>query len=317
MILNTVKPLRTWALALIVLAASGCGSTGDGQDGGPLIVVSTTMLGDLVTAVAGDDATVDVLMPRGVDPHDFQPSAQQIARVATADLVVFNGLGLEESLEDAIRTSAGVILEVAEEVDPLPFSHADEDPGADTPAGSDHEHGEFDPHVWLDPVRMATATMLVAETLAGIDPQGGYRQRGEAYAARLLAAHAEIEQILEPLTESQRLLVTNHEAFGYFAARYGFTIIGTVVPGGSTLAEPSSTELAALVEAIREHQVTAIFAETTQPLALAEAIAAEVGSQVRIVELYSESLGEPGGGADTLPLMLVENARRIAGALEG
>jgi zinc/manganese transport system substrate-binding protein len=110
-------------------------------------------------------------------------------------------------------------------------------------------------------------------------------------------------------------MVTNHEAFGYFAARYGFEVIGVVIPGGSTLAEPSSAELAALVEIMESESVRVIFAETSQPTALAEAVAAELGGDVDVVELFTESLGPPGSGAETLSKMLLTNAERISAAL--
>jgi zinc/manganese transport system substrate-binding protein len=308
MILISVKARRfRGALALlVVLGASACGSA-PGDDARPRVVTSTTVLGDLVAAVAGGDAEVEVLLPIGVDPHDFSPSAQQIARIAAADLVVLNGLGLEERLVDAITGAIGsdvTILEVAAAVDPLPWS-------------TDGSGGSLDPHVWLDPVRMAEAAGLVATALAAIDPGGDYLDRGEAYATTLFDTDHEIERILAVVPPERRLLVTNHEAFAYFAARYGFEVVGVVIPGGSTLAEPSSAELAALVRVIRDRAVPAIFAETTQPADLAAAIAAEAGTNVAVVELYSESLGELGSPAATLPGMLLENARRIAAALGG
>jgi zinc/manganese transport system substrate-binding protein len=289
------------AVVAVALLAASCESAP--ADDRPLVVVTTTVLGDLVAGVAGDAADVEVLMPIGVDPHDYQPSARQIALIAAADLVVANGLGLEEGLEDAIAgaTADGVVvLEVAPLVDPLPFA-----------GGSD-----LDPHVWLDPVRMADAVGHIADALAGVDPGAGFAERGAAVAADLLAADATIRDLLAGIPEEERLLVTNHEALGYFADRYGFTVIGVVIPGGSTLAEPSSAELAALVAVIRDRGVPAIFVETTQPTALAEAVAAEVGGSIQVIELHTESLGAPGTPAATLAGMLVEDARLITGALE-
>jgi zinc/manganese transport system substrate-binding protein len=307
MILIFVKaPIRRTLALAVLLTVTACGSAPAGESK-PLVVVSTTVLGDLVAAVAGDEAEVEVLMPIGVDPHDFQPSARQIGRIAAADLVVLNGLGLEERLAAAIHGAVGsgvTILEVAPAVDPLPWS-------------ADDSGGSLDPHVWLDPVRMADAAGLVASALAAIDPAGDHLARGAAYAATLRDVDREIEQILAGIPAAERLLVTNHEAFAYFAARYRFEVVGVVIPGGSTLAEPSSAELAALVAVIRDRRVPAIFAETTQPTGLAEAIAAEAGTDVAVVELFSESLGEPGTPAATLAGMLLENARRIAAALGG
>jgi zinc/manganese transport system substrate-binding protein len=131
----------------------------------------------------------------------------------------------------------------------------------------------------------------------------------------LSEADTEIVEILAAVGDDDRELVTNHDAFGYFADRYDFDVVGVVIPGGSTLADPSSAELAALVEVITETGARAIFAETTQPTRLAEAVAAEVGGDVQVVELYTGSLGEPDSDAGTLIEMLVTNAQRIADAL--
>jgi len=186
------------------------------------------------------------------------------------------------------------VLEVAPLVTPLPF------PGGVT----------LDPHVWLDPVRMADAARIVAAALADVDPAAGFTSRGATVAAELLAADAEISDVLAGIPVERRLLVTNHETLQYFAARYGFTVIGVVVPGGSTLAEPSSAELAALVEVIRTHHMPAIFVETTSPSDLAAAVAAEVGTSVQVVELHTESLGEPGSPESSLAGMLVDPPHR-------
>jgi len=306
MILISVNKPRLRQLACVVLAstllAAGCGTAA--EDERPLVIVTTTVLGDLVSRVAGADARVEVLLPIGVDPHDYQPSARQIASLSAADLVVANGLDLEQGLTEAISGAAadGVrVLEVAPLVTPLPF------PGGVT----------LDPHVWLDPVRMADAARIVAAALADVDPAAGFTSRGATVAAELLAADAEISDVLAGIPVERRLLVTNHETLQYFAARYGFTVIGVVVPGGSTLAEPSSAELAALVEVIRTHHMPAIFVETTSPSNLAAAVAAEVDTSVQVVELHTESLGEPGSPESSLAGMLVENARRIAAALGG
>jgi zinc/manganese transport system substrate-binding protein len=292
-------------LAIAVLTAA-CASEGD--EGRLSIVVTTTPLGDVVRNVVGDDGGVTVLLPIGADPHIFQPSSQQVAMLQEADLVVANGLGLEEGMADILERAeadGANVLQVAPLLDPIPFAeHSAGESGAD-----------LDPHVWMDPIRMGDAARLIAAELAGIDPTVDWAGRAEVHAADLAAADAEIAAILAAVPEAQRQLVTNHDAFGYFAARYDFDVIGVVIPGGSTVAEPSSAELAELVEVIQREGVPAIFAETTEPTALAEAVADEVGSQVEVVELYSGSLGEPGSGADTLTGMLTGNARLIADAL--
>ena len=144
---------------------------------------------------------------------------------------------------------------------------------------------------------------------------GGWQERADSYAAVMEATDQEVEERLSVVPQDRREMVTNHEAFGYFADRYGFETIGVVIPGGSTLAEPSSAELADLVEVMGQSGTKAIFAETTEPTTLAEAVAAELGDDVEVVELFTESLGGPGSGAETLHEMLLTNAGRITEAL--
>ena len=304
---------------LVALVLSACGSGGDDDDR-ISVVATTTILGDMAREVGGEDVTVEVLTPLGADPHDFRASASQVASLNEADLVVANGLGLEEGLEDVLEAAAGDgvrVLEVAPMLDPIPFGfeagHTEHE--GEESAGDGHEHQDLDPHVWLDPVRMADAARLIAVELAEIDPESDWMGRAEEYTEELLAANEEISQTLASIPEARRLLVTNHEALGYFAERYDFEVVGVVIPGGSTMGDPSSAELAELVEVMEHESVNTIFGETTQPSALAEAVADELGEDVRVVGLYTESVGEPGSGAETLITMLLTNAELIAEAL--
>jgi len=293
-------------MALLMAACSG---GPEPAREGPLVVATTSILGDIASNVVGDEATVEVLIPIGVDAHDFAPSARQAGPVADADLVVANGLGLEAGLVDVLTSAAGdgvEVIEVAPLVDPLPFSHQDEE---------DEDHGGLDPHFWMDPARVADAAMAVAERLAVVQPDGAWRERATVFASVMEATDDEIEDVLGSIPDEQRQMVTNHEAFGYFAAHYGFQVLGVVIPGGSTLAEPSSAHLAELVGIMERAEARVIFAETSRPTALAEAVAAELGEEVEVVELFTESLGGPGSGAESLPEMLVTNAERIAAAL--
>ena len=308
-----------------------------------LVAATTTILGDLVANVVGGAADLVVLLPVGADPHDYRASAAQVALLHDADLVVANGLGLEEGILDVLEAAEadGInLLEVGDLLDPLPFGgHDDEDEGdhhgdeddeddADDHGdedegdhhgdeGEDHAHSGADPHFWMDPLRVAEAARLIAQALASLDASVDWMTRADSYASSIEELHEEIQAILAPIPHEDRELITNHDALGYFADRYGFEIIDTVIPGGATLAEPSSAELAALVDRIRETAAPAIFAETIEPTVLAEALAAEAGSGVEVVELYTGSLGEPGSGADTLIGMLRVDARRIADALAG
>lgn len=300
-------PLHRALMAVVVVAmlAGACGGEADGDSEGMTVVATTTVLGDVVANVVGDAATVEVLMPVGVDPHAFQPSAEQAASLTRADLVVANGLGLEEGLADVLEAAAGDganVLEIGPLVDPLPFA-------------ADADLGGLDPHVWLDPVRMANAARIIGAALTEVDGSRDWESSAAAYAGKLLATDDTVASLLQVVPEQRRVIVTNHRAFGYFAERYGFRIVGTIIPGGSTMGEPSSAELAGLVRTIEVEGVPAIFTETTESSVLAEAVADELGRDVAVVELYTGSLGEPGSGADTLIGMLETNAQRIAEAL--
>ena len=304
-------------VGLVAALLTGCG-TDDGNDGAVSVVATTTILGDIVRNVVGDNADVEVLMPVGVNPHDFQPSSQQVAAIQRADLVVANGLDLETGLHDVLDAAEGdgvLVWEVAPDLDPLPFAavdHEDEDGHEDE---ADHEHGSLDPHFWLDPLRVAAAAGLLADHLEEVATGYDWSAAAAEYSAELEALHGDSIDGLAAIAASNRKLVTNHLSLGYFSDRYDFEMIGTVIPGGASLANPSSSELALLVETIEHEQVPAIFTETIEPDALAQAVAAEVGYDVAVVELYTGSLGEPGTEGDTLIGMLATNVERVAEAL--
>lgn len=302
-----------------------------------LVVVTTSILGDIVETLVGDDGTVEVLMPPGTDPHGYQPSAAETALLREADLVVANGLRLEENLLAglAAATEEGVpVLELADQLDPIAFGddghdHAhDDDHAADDDHANDddhdhaHDHGPEDPHVWFDPVRMADGAVLLAEELAAVDDRldsAEWEARGQAYADELLVVHEDVEAILAEVPEEDRLLVTNHDALGYLAERYGFEVVGTVVPGSSTQVETDARSFAALVETVEETGVPAIFAEHTDRTTLAEQLRSEVAGRsdldLEVVRLHTGAIGEPGSGAETYPDLLRTNARLIADAL--
>jgi zinc/manganese transport system substrate-binding protein len=286
------------AMSLLVLTA--CGDDEVAADHGLTVVATTTVIGDLVGNVVGPDATVEVLVPIGADPHDYQASSRQVAQINRASLVVAVGLGLEEGLVDVLAAAekdGANVLEIAPLLQPIPLEDS------------------LDPHVWLDPMRMAVAARLIAEEMARIDASIDWSSRAEEYGIELDISHREIESILQAVPQDSKKLVANHDSLGYFAAVYGFEIVGTVIPGGSTLGAPSSSELAKLVGVLEEEGIDAIFAETTEASAIASSVAAEVGHEVEVVDLYTGSLGEPGSGADTLIGMLLTNARRIAEGL--
>jgi zinc/manganese transport system substrate-binding protein len=302
-----MRTILAAAVAVVALGAllAGCGDD-DAVGEGPRIVVTTGILGDVVSNLVGDAADVEVIMPPNADPHDFAPSAKQAVALREADVVVANGLGFEAGLGDAVdaaEADGATVLTITDYVDTLPF----DGPG---------DHGD-DPHVFTDPARMVVIARSLADDLAEAVPelaQPAVRARADDYVETLDDLDREIGGVIDAIPAARRVLVTNHEVFGYFADRYGFEVLGAVVPGGSTLAEPSAADLAELAGLIDERDVPAIFVETSASRRLAEALAAE-GADVAIVELYSESLGEPGSDGATYVAMMRTNANRIADAL--
>lgn len=320
-------PRRLLILLAMTVALGACGNTDDRLDANadtttpagverPLVIATTTILGDITGRVVGNLADVEVIMSAGTDPHDFEPSAQQAAALRDADVLIANGLGLEEGLDATLEQAEAdglPVFAVAPEVAPIPWRGGDHDDDRD----DGHDHGELDPHVWMDPDRMATAAGLIADEIAlhtELDASE-LDNRAAAYGEELHQLDEALAATFEQIPPEDRTLVTNHGAFGYLADRYGFEVIGTVIPTGTTLAEPSAAALAELAELIENEGVPAIFAETMSSTDLAETLSAETGSDVAIVELYSDSLGERGSPGATYVAMMETNAERIVDAL--
>lgn len=316
--------LRASIVAVVGVAALlgvACGddsgeSAGTGQDSGevPAVVVTTSILGDVVSNLLGESATVETIMPTGADPHEFQASAQQVDSMMQADVLVTNGADFEEGLEDTIESvdSEGTPICVAiDSVETLEFSSSDHSGDGHS---DDDEHSGVDPHFFSDPARMAVAaeglTDCIVAAVPALDTED-VRTTAEEYIAELEELDAEVESALASVPEERRVLVTNHEVFGYFADRYGFEVAGAILPT-STQSEADAAALAELAELIQAEGVAAVFADTSAPNQLADALAAEAG-EVQVVELFSESLGPDGG--ETYVEMVRTNAQRIADAL--
>lgn len=309
-------------LACMTAGLAGCasdsGSPAPGGNSEIQVVATTTIWGDIasqITDCAGT-GTVTTLMPIAADPHDFSPSSQDITKIVSADLVVANGLGLEEGLAGALETAqvdGATVLEVAPQLDPMPFGagHAQ----ADDHAG-DADNQDYDPHVWLDASRTAAGAQLIGRELASRTADQRFAECGDEVAEALTELHQQVKATLAGVPAGNRVLVTDHDSFGYFARAYDFDVVGTVVPGGSTLAKPSSADLAKLAKDVKAAGVPAIFSNTANPQALVEALAAEVGD-VEVVELYEGSLGGPESSAATYQGLMTTNAERIAAALGG
>ena len=307
----------------LALAATACGSDDDtaagAGSGRPQLVVTTSVLGDVVENLVGDLADVEVVMPAGSSPHEFQASPRQVAAMREADAMIVNGGGFEEGLGDPIEAAEadGVATYAAiDAVETLTFAQ-DEPHDEDDAEQEEHGTGSIDPHFFTDPRRVATAAQAIADFLANEVPALDTDELGTqaaAYVDELTALDAEMETTLADVPADRRKLVTNHEVFGYFAQRYGFEVIGAVIPTGTTQAAPSAGELDELAHTIEEAGVPAIFAETSSPTRLADSLADEVG-EVQVVELYTESLGPDGSAGDTYAGMMRSDAEQIADAL--
>ncbi|MFC3997464.1 zinc ABC transporter substrate-binding protein AztC [Nocardiopsis sediminis] len=310
---RTPRPLLTMAAAAtagLLAAAAGCAATGPERQG---VVVTTNILGDITREIVGDQADVTVLMKPGADPHSFGISAQEAALIERSALVVYNGLGLEEGVLRNVHAAedAGVAtLAVGDEVDPVAF----------TPDDAADMAGEPDPHFWTDPRRVATAVDAIAERVIaevdGVDAQA-VRDNAADYRGDVEELDAWVTERVAAIPADRRSLVTDHHVFGYFAQRYGFEVIGAVVPSGTTLASPSAADLESLAGSVRDAGVPAIFADSAQPDRLAQVLADEAGVHVEVVALHAESLTDADGGAPTYLEMVRSNTDAIADGLSG
>lgn len=322
-------------LAGAALLLAGCGGdegspgsamTGESAAAGdrPTVVVTTSILGDVVENLAGDELRVVTIMPVGVDPHDFQASAQEVAQIGEADAIIVNGAGFEGGLLDVVESAEGdgvPVFAAIDAVETIEFGEHKHDSDSRDESGDANEHGHdgVDPHFFTDPARMALAADGIVEFLAadvdGIDV-AALEDNAAAYISELQALDTDVETLLAGVPAERRVLVTNHEVFGYFADRYGFEAVGTVIPSGTTVDAASAQELAEVAELIKQEDVPAIFADTSSSDELAAALAAEVGG-IDVVELFSESLGPDGSDGATYVDMVRTNAGRIADALVG
>lgn len=315
-------------LPLLAAALTSRPTTAQSQDS-PLPVVATfSILGDFVQAVGGDRIALRTLVGPDRDAHTFEPTPSDGAALTDAAVVFENGLGFEVWLDDLYAASGSDAprVVVTEPITPLPITSEPDaavaaaagSPVSGEPAeGATAVAGEIDPHVWQDVGNAIRIVDAIRDGLAAVDPQGAatYAANADAYLAELRALDAAIVARIETLPAADRRLVTSHDALGYFAARYGFTIVGTALGSVSTeAADPSAGEIAALVEEIRAAGVPAIFAENIHSPELMERIAAEAAVELAPT-LYTDALGGPGSdGADYVGMMTY-NAGTIVDAL--
>jgi ABC-type Zn uptake system ZnuABC Zn-binding protein ZnuA len=296
------------AACLAALLAAGCaepGGAGDGDGaGGELrVVATTTQVADLAANVGGDRVRVTSLLRPGIDAHDYEPSPADIDALAHADLVLQNGVGLEEWLGDTIESSGfdGPVVDTSQGVR---LRQVD---------------GEPDPHIWQNPRNAQVMAANIERGLAAADPGGAaaYQAGLAAYTKELRALDAEVERQVGSL--ANRKVVTNHDAFGYYLDRYGLELVGSVIPSFDSSAELSGRDIRDLVAKIEATRVKAVFSETSLPPRAAETIGREAGVKVVVGSdaLYGDALGPPGSDGDTYLKMIRHNTATIVGNLSG
>jgi ABC-type Zn uptake system ZnuABC Zn-binding protein ZnuA len=332
-------------IALVSAAISACGDddpASNSAGGGDRIKVVATIapIEALTREVAGDRVELHGIVPVGADAHEFEPVASDLQAIEDADVILRHGIALDDWLDDTLDANRdAMVTTVTEGIDLQPPAlehahedeeheddgegeeHADESPeaGGDAHADEEGDHDEegLDPHVWHDPDRAKIMVTNIAEALATADPDNAatYRANAAAYNGKLDETKVQVQAIIDEIPAESRKLVTNHDAFGYFADAFGLEIVGSVIPSTTTESEPSAEDTAALLDTIEREGVKAIFAESSVNASLAETLADDAGVLI-VDDLYGDSLGEEGSGADTVHGMLLANARKIADALK-
>lgn len=307
-----------WLLLLLIAfmtVANACGESPSSDSKAVLKVATTTSIaGDWVKNVGGDRVEVFSLEPPDADPHTFQPGAKDVAAVADADLVFSSGLGLGQTwLSKLVKNAAkdpSKVTALGDSLDVQSVLMADPD--------GDEAEGPYDPHFWFDLTLVKQAVAVIAEKLSQADPNGAdfYKANAESYASELDQLDSWIMGHVSGLPQERRVMVTSHDTFKYFAKRYGFKIVGTIVPGSTTDIDPSAADMARLLDNIKAQHVPAIFTENTVNDLLARRISEEAGVKV-VRKLYTDSLGSPGSEGDTYLNMMRWDVRTMVEALAG
>ncbi len=293
------------ALGALALLGAGCGgaSGDDGGEGNLAVVATTTQIGDFVREVGGEAVEVSQLLQPNSDPHDYEPRPDDVRTVAGAAIVFASGDGLDEWAGEVVSDSGGD----AEIVDL----------GAVAPIRLPGE-GEAGPHWWHDPRNAAAAVREIERSLAAADPshEAGFRRNASAYLARLRTLDARIAACVDAVPAAQRKLVTDHDAFDYFANRYGIEVVGAVIPSQTTQAQPSAEDLSELAETIEREHVKAVFPESSLSPGVAEAIADQTGVTADYT-LYGDTLGPEGSDGATYVEMEEANADAVVRGFTG
>lgn len=289
-----------------VSASSEKASTRKGQ---LQILATTGMIGDVASRLAGEHAAVTTLMGPGVDPHLYKASEGDVRRFESADLILYNGLNLEGKMQDIFTRVARsrAVLAVA---DAVPESRRREPP---------EMQGHYDPHVWFDVSLWALTVGTIARELERLDPAHAedYRRTAEALEKELLDLDKEVETRIAEIPAGRRVLVTAHDAFGYFGRRYGMEVIG--LQGISTVTEAGLKDVERLVDVIVSRKIPAIFVESSVSSRSIDAVKKACESRGHSVaiggQLFSDAMGPAGTPEGTYPGMVRHNVKTIVDAL--
>ena len=307
-------------IVLFVFTACSSESTPPVDSGKQKVVATTTIAADVVRNVGGDFIELSVLLPVGTDPHSFDPTPQDIARVADADVVFANGAGLETFLDHLIESAGAqdrvVYLSDGVSMIETQTGHESEQESAGDENGDGHHHEGVDPHTWTSPLNVVVWCQNVEKVLSQLDPSNA-----EAYGTNAITYTQELEDLdlwirkqVGQIPEGNRKIVTDHAIFGYFTETYGFQQLGALIPAFSTLAQPSAQDLAQIEDAIHETQTQAIFVGKSVNPTLADRVASDTGA--RLYFIYTGSLSDPGGEAGTYLDYMRYNTLAFVGGLK-
>jgi ABC-type Zn uptake system ZnuABC Zn-binding protein ZnuA/ABC-type Mn2+/Zn2+ transport system permease subunit len=323
------------ALGALALLAAGCGSESSGENGQVKVVATTTQVADFVREVGGEAVEVTQILQPNSDPHDYEPRPSDVESVADAELVFVSGRGLDDWAEELVSDSGGdaQIVNLGA-MGPIRLAgeghdheheedHAEESPHDEHSGEVGHEHegedeSELDPHWWHDPRNVAAAVPGIENALAVADPsrKAEFIRNADAYVAEVKALDAGIAKCIDSVPPSQRKLVTDHDAFGYSANRYGIEVVGAVIPSQTTQAQASAKDLSELAKTIEAENVKAVFPESSLSAKVAEAIARQTGASADYT-LYGDTLGPEGSGGETYVQMEEANADAMVRGFTG
>jgi len=310
-------------LGALALLAAGCGSESSGEDGQVKVVATTTQVADFVREVGGEAVEVIQILQPNSDPHDYEPRPSDVEAVADAELVFVSGRGLDDWAEELVSDSGGdaqiVNLGAMGPIRLAGEGHEHEEGEHSGEVGHEHEdESELDPHWWHDPRNVEAAVPGIENSLVVADSsrKAEFIRNADAYVAEVKALDAGIAKCIDSVPASERKLVTDHDAFGYFANRYGIEVVGAVIPSQTTQAQASAKDLSELAKTIEAENVKAVFPESSLSADVVEAIADQTGASADYT-LYGDSLGPGGSSGDTYLHMEEANADAVVRGFTG